>query len=362
MGIITDGASIINQGQKTGNITTQARENIIAEVELFDIPENITINLTDKTFGFDDVLELIKDVVYYEKRNDFYIFYQKAKLITKSLIKEGKAEDIIREAEELKIKGNEKSKIVYPVLDVSDFMVMCQAKAIECFTMSDAVLINYSDEEEIKDLMRFAKETKQRFRISSYIVLLSDEAKSELGISASGNGFNFSDGVLSFSLAGDINKLGATIKALEQKGKAKVLSNPFLVIDDRETGSIKSGVDVPVITPATANYPVMATFKEAVIGLSVMPIYTGNDNIKLNISISKDFPDYKNVIAGNVPINKNTIDLKITSKVGEIIALGGIIENNDSENKRYFLFIPVGSDKNIGKSELYIFLRVDYYN
>ncbi|MEN2985494.1 MAG: hypothetical protein ABDH16_02370 [Thermodesulfovibrionaceae bacterium] len=354
-------------------------EEIIATVEILPKPEDVNINITQpQSFDFEEILPLFEnEMIIEETENEGYLIFQKARLIERNSYQEGKVQEILNRALQLKQEANKlQSKLIYPTIDTSDFLLLCQAEKVDCLTIRDAVLVRYSKEEQISSLLVFSQNQKQRFKIDGYIVLLTDEAKKELEATLK---FSYSSpfnqpktttitGNIPASIEGLFKnyfwEIGLKLKALEQKSMAKILSNPSVVVDDRETASIGSGVQIPAVTPATTSTPATVTWKSAVLGLQVTPYKLPNGMIKMEITLSKDFPDYANQISGNIPINTNNLTTTVTVKPFQTIALGGIKEQSEASN-REAPAIPILSwifgskSKSSSTRELYIFLAVE---
>jgi type IV pilus assembly protein PilQ len=49
----------------------------------------------------------------------------------------------------------------------------------------------------------------------------------------------------------------------------------------------------------------------------------------MNITLTQDIPDFKNTIAGNIPIQTKAIISKVVAKDGSTIVIGGILEKSN---------------------------------
>jgi len=350
----TRAVATLSNGDKLTEAVSTTDEQILGEVVFLTPPEDVRIRLVNVNLPFDEVIGLLEDMVEVERKGGIYLFHQKAVLVWQGVeIARGRADRILALARQ---KAQERqAQVLYPYTDTAEFLSLCRQFKKQCIPFQDGVMVF----DDAKDLIRYADTKKKRWAIYGYILALTDEAKREIGLEVSGQGLSFKDGFLTYSLAGDISKLALSINALVQKGKAKILSQPFLVIDDGRDGSIKTGFEIPYITPATANTPPTVSFKEATLSLSVYVKYLGDDKVLMRVIASKDAPDYSRQISGNVPINTNRIQTQMTMRIGDILVLGGILEEVQSQGRRYFLFIPIGDSKQEQKTELYIFLKVE---
>ncbi|WP_105102779.1 type IV pilus secretin PilQ [Microbulbifer pacificus] len=162
--------------------------------------------------------------------------------------------------------------------------------------------------------------------------------------------------------------LGLELSALEDVGKAEIVSQPKVVTGDKQEASIRSGVEIPYLE-ATSSGAASVTFKEAVLLLNVTPQITPDDNIIMNLNIDQNSVGelFTNVITGaQIPaINVNSLQTKVLVRNGETIVLGGIFEAQtiEGETKVPFLGdIPFlghlfkQSTKQEDKRELLIFI------
>jgi hypothetical protein len=362
---------------KQTDINTLVGDDVIAEVEILRKPSSIDIPVSNfAQLDFDELLDLIDDVIV-EENDDIYIFYQKAVLRYGDKTEEGKVKEILEKANSIKYDDKRKYAIVYPTIDISDFLNLCHLQTVECISIRDAVIVMYRDNSQLQKLSLFADAKKKKFKVDAYIALLSQEAKKDLEANLSlnfstipnfpntttGSG-DTSTGEATFRIQRNYVDVGFKLKALEAKGFAKILSNPELVVDDRETAAIGTGVQIPAVTPSTSNNPATVTWKNAVLGMQVTPYKLPNGLVKMNVEITKDFPDYSNRIGDNIPIQTNSIKTSFTAEEGKFYAIGGITEKTEAQS-REAPAIPIlswilGSKKTeTSDKELYIILSVE---
>ena len=133
-------------------------------------------------------------------------------------------------------------------------------------------------------------------------------------------------------LLGTINhNLDLRLSALEQIGKSKILSRPKIITIDGEAAEISQGFEIPYISTGTAGGAAIANvqFKQALLKLNVIPRTTIDGNVIMNITLTQDIPDFKNTIAGNIPIQTKAIISKVVAKDGSTIVIGGILEKSN---------------------------------
>lgn len=371
----TNNNNLINYTEKTTTIT----QTIYATLIPLAPPETITLDLNpDSPPPLSTILDLIKDLVVITQKDNHLIIQQRWKAV-KNLANEeitGTYEDLLKTALEDLRKEQEKKKnlkLIYPLIQPADLLNICAIHNLTCLPTADAFLV-----EDHPALQPYTKPTKPRFHIRAYILTLTAQAKKELEASLSLSlsqapipqfyqGETTLTNTLNFTLKtqrGILNLIELNLKALQEKNQARILSSPSLYLDDRETATIKQGYEIPVITPATQTTPATTTYKTASLSLSVSPHLLPNGKVKLNLTITKDSPDFSREIQGNLPIITNTLNTAITIEVGKPYILGGILEETESKTKQTPA-IPIlewifGKRQTTTQSqELYIILYVD---
>jgi len=132
------------------------------------------------------------------------------------------------------------------------------------------------------------------------------------------------------------NFIDIRLSALQKIGVTKLLSRPKIVTIDGESAEITQGYEIPYTTVTSIGGGASAasvSFKKAVLKLNVTPRTTSDGNIIMDIKISQDIPDFKNLLLGNPPIQTKTITSKVVSKDGNTIVIGGILEKTEENTK-----------------------------
>lgn len=161
--------------------------------------------------------------------------------------------------------------------------------------------------------------------------------------------------------------LDLRLTALERIGKSKLLSRPKLITIDGESAEISQGFEIPYVVAAVAGSTTIPTvqFKQAVLKLNVIPRTTIDGNIILTLTITQDIPDFKNQVAGNIPIQTKAITSKVVVKDGSTIVIGGILERETFDQDKGvpgLSKLPVigslfkSKSENIANRELLIFI------
>ncbi|MEQ9315917.1 MAG: type II secretion system secretin GspD [Henriciella sp.] len=151
---------------------------------------------------------------------------------------------------------------------------------------------------------------------------------------------------------------GAIINAVEQDTSSRVLSKPFNMTLDNGTSSLIVGQDVPltsgeVLGDANSN-PFRTVQREQVgVKLEVTPRISSDDTIRLDIyqEVSSVFGQV-GTVSPDLILNTRNITTSVLADDGEIIVIGGLIEQTEAKTNSKVPFlgdIPVAG--NLFKSE-----------
>ena len=165
------------------------------------------------------------------------------------------------------------------------------------------------------------------------------EAGTDLG-TAAGLG-SATDSIASFPVTGATSGIGllrrtttgvlkAEITALESMGMGKTISNPKVFTLDNQLATVTQGEEIPYQT--TADGTTSTSFKEAALKLEVTPSIIGDGNVLLTIKVNNDTPN-RAAASDEPPINKMEIVTKLLVADGDIVVIGGIKKNVQSNNK-----------------------------
>ena len=158
------------------------------------------------------------------------------------------------------------------------------------------------------------------------------------------------------------------LTALEAEGRGEIVSTPRVITANQKEASIKQGVEIPYQQSASSGATTIQ-FKEAVLELTVTPQITPDNNIIMDLRVSKD--NVGEIIStgglgGTVPsIDTRSVETQVLVKDGQTVVLGGIYETERREtiNKVPFLGdIPVvgaafrSKNRTNNKAELLIFV------
>ncbi len=112
------------------------------------------------------------------------------------------------------------------------------------------------------------------------------------------------------------------LSALQAENRGEVISMPRVVTQDQTKASIEQGIEIPFAT--VSQNGTQTQFKKAVLRLEVTPHITPDDNVVMNLRITKDARG-EETIAGPA-INKREIRTTVQVENGETVVLGGIYE------------------------------------
>lgn len=146
---------------------------------------------------------------------------------------------------------------------------------------------------------------------------------------------------------GNNRVLGAIINAVQEDSESNILSTPSLTVNDNVKGSILFGQEIPISTGEALSNNFDNAFRtiqrqNVGIELEVKPQINAGDQVKLDIRqevssivgpVSDDFNE--------LIINKREVKTTVTVKDREIIALGGLLDDNE---RRTLQKIPLLGD------------------
>jgi general secretion pathway protein D len=168
--------------------------------------------------------------------------------------------------------------------------------------------------------------------------------------------------------------LGALAHALETDGNANILSTPNMITLDNELATISVGQNVPILTgqftsSAGNNTNPFQTVERKDVGLTlkVRPQISEGGTIKMAIYHETSNVDKSTLTAtSGITINKRVIENNVIADDGQIIVLGGLIEDttgDSAEKVRGLGDIPVLGNlfkyqtRERKKTNLMVFLR-----
>jgi type IV pilus assembly protein PilQ len=126
--------------------------------------------------------------------------------------------------------------------------------------------------------------------------------------------------------------IDAFISASESKGVAKLLSKPKLITRNHEEGDVNQGTKIPIQT--VVNNTVTTTYVNAVLDLTVTPHITEEGTIFLDVKVTRDTPDFNQVVGGIPTINTQFLKTKVLMNDGATVVIGGVLVDDNEYSIR----------------------------
>lgn len=128
--------------------------------------------------------------------------------------------------------------------------------------------------------------------------------------------------------------IGLELSAMQAEDKGKVVSSPRILTADRTKATITEGTEIPYQS-IDDNGKSTTTFKKANLSLSVTPQVTPEDDIIMQLDITKDTPNLKLALDAGPAIDNKTVNTQVRVENGGTVVIGGIYvqEENNVENK-----------------------------
>ncbi|WP_374497804.1 type IV pilus secretin PilQ [Vogesella indigofera] len=128
--------------------------------------------------------------------------------------------------------------------------------------------------------------------------------------------------------------IGLELSAMQAEDNGKVVSSPRILTADRTKATITEGTEIPYQS-IDDNGKSTTTFKKANLSLSVTPQVTPEDDIIMQLNITKDTPNLKLALDAGPAIDNKTVETQVRVENGGTVVIGGIYvqEENNVENK-----------------------------
>lgn len=155
-----------------------------------------------------------------------------------------------------------------------------------------------------------------------------------------------SDALNLFAFYPGIN-LGATIKALENRGLAETLAEPNLLAANGKQASFLAGGEYPypIVQGSSGGVSggISITFKQYGVRLSFLPTITPRGTIKLQVAPEVSALDFANAVTLSgftVPaITVRRVRTEVELEDGQSFAIGGLLDNRETETFQKIPFI-----------------------
>ncbi len=144
-----------------------------------------------------------------------------------------------------------------------------------------------------------------------------------------------SDAAGRFSLAvlGEDYLVDLELTALETEGRGEIVSTPRVITANQKEAIIEQGVEIPYQESASSG-ATTTQFKKAVLSLTVTPQITPDNNIIMDLRVSKDNVGelVASATGGFVPsIDTRAVETQVLVNDGQTVVLGGIYETERRE-------------------------------
>jgi type IV pilus assembly protein PilQ len=123
------------------------------------------------------------------------------------------------------------------------------------------------------------------------------------------------------------------LSALQAEGRGEIVSTPRIITANQKDARIEQGVEIPYQEAASSG-ATTTQFKKAVLSLTVTPQITPDDNIIMDLLVSKDNVGELTPSAngGLVPsIDTRAVETQVLVRDGQTVVLGGIYETERRE-------------------------------
>ncbi|GGY04297.1 type II secretion system secretin GspD [Paludibacterium paludis] len=167
---------------------------------------------------------------------------------------------------------------------------------------------------------------------------LNVNAKNSLDLLPKGLNLGIVNGTIKLPGVGEIMNLEVLARALQTRGGANILSTPNILTLDNEPASIMVGKTVPFVSGqyitaggGGSNNPFQTVEREDVgLKLQIRPQISEGGTVKLDIYQEVSSIDERNSGAAGIVTNKRALDTSVLLDDGQIMVLGGLMEDNVS--------------------------------
>jgi type IV pilus assembly protein PilQ len=152
-------------------------------------------------------------------------------------------------------------------------------------------------------------------------------------------------GSMVFGFIRDTFTLDVELTALQKRNQLHILSEPRVVVLDGQEAEIKQGKEVPYESGTAENRN--TSFREAVLGLKVVPKILQDNFIRLDVKVTNDSVDENNTQDGQPLLNRQEIRTNLFLEDGVTVVIGGILaKGTDSSNRGipWFADLPLIGD------------------
>ena len=162
---------------------------------------------------------------------------------------------------------------------------------------------------------------------------------------------------------------GFLVKALHTDAYTNILSTPYIVTLDNQEAEFVVGDNIPVVTGSTDSEgdPFQTIERQDVgIALKILPQINGDNSIRMDLEQEISSVTDNTIDAVDVVTSTRKIVTSVNVRDGGLIALGGLMQDNQSESSRKIPLlgdIPIignlfkSQSNNVDKTNLMLFMR-----
>ncbi len=248
----------------------------------------------------------------------------------------------------------------------ADLAALIQAPRVRVDTRTNTLIVSgtQSDLERARALVERLDVPVRQVLIEARLVIASEDFSDEIGVqfrasrrNQAGDSVIISGGTLdeeglmvdlpvgnaagSAGLA--IGKVGSyllqlELSAMESENRGEIISSPRVVTASNQQAEIKQGVQIP-FEQATSSGATSIAFRDAVLGLTVTPQITPDDQIQLALAVNQDSRGEET--PEGPAINTQSVRTHVLVADGETVVLGGVFEQTRRNGVRR---VPLLSD------------------
>jgi type IV pilus assembly protein PilQ len=122
--------------------------------------------------------------------------------------------------------------------------------------------------------------------------------------------------------------LSLELTALETDSKGKIISSPRVVTADKVEATIEQGTEVPY-QQASSSGATATAFKKATLSLKVKPQITPDDNVMMDVNVTKDSVG-ATTYNGVPTIDTNKVSTQVLVENGGTVVIGGVYAQTDT--------------------------------
>ncbi len=176
-------------------------------------------------------------------------------------------------------------------------------------------------------LFSFQARATELIAISADIVEIGGSLERDFGVNWSDFAEFAEESVPGIFRLGDfkrLNQIQGTLRALENEGKAQILSNPKIITKNGTQASFLVGGEMPIqIVGATGSTGF--DFKKFGVMLNVLPVVDDKTKrIDAQIQLEVSNPDFTKTVNGIPSIVTRQIQTEVELKAGDTIVIGGL--------------------------------------